>query len=43
LRERIVCTGDLLDVSRPEFVLDPRTGLQTHGRRLDSFWPPDTL
>lgn len=43
LRERIVCTGDLLDVSRPEFVLDPGTGIQTHGRRLDSFWPPDAL
>ncbi len=40
-KDRIVATGDMLDVDRPEIVLDPRTGEQTHGLRLDSFWPPD--
>jgi hypothetical protein len=42
-REGIVATGDMLDVDRPEIVLDPRTGQQTQGLRLDSFWPPDAV
>jgi hypothetical protein len=41
--DRIVCSGDLLDVDRPEIFLDPRTGSQTSGPRLDSFYPPEAL
>ena len=42
-KERIICSCDLLDRDGLEIVLDPRTGAQTNGPRLDSFWPPDAL
>lgn len=41
-RSGIVCTCDNLG-GTPEIVLDPQSGLQTVGTRLDSFWPPDAL
>lgn len=41
--DRIVCSCELLDDGRAEIVLDPRTGAQIAGPRLDSFWPPDAM
>ena len=38
----IVCSCDNLR-GTPTITLDPTTGLQVEGSRLDSFWPPDTL
>jgi hypothetical protein len=39
----IVCSGDLLDGGTSTIEIDPHTGTQTVGTRLDSFWPPDAL
>lgn len=39
----IECTCDNLEGSTSTLTLDPRTGEQTSGTRLDSFWPPDAL
>jgi hypothetical protein len=38
----IVCSGDNLGGTLT-IELDPATGQQTAGTRLDSFWPPDAL
>jgi hypothetical protein len=38
----IVCTGDNIGGTLT-IELDPTTGTQTAGTRLDSFWPPDAL
>jgi hypothetical protein len=38
----IVCTGDNLGGTET-IELDPATGAQTAGTRMDSFWPPDAL
>ncbi len=39
--ERIVCSCDLLQADRAFIALDPHTGSQIDGPRIDSFWPPD--
>jgi hypothetical protein len=41
--ERIVSSGDLLDTELTPIVLDPRTGSQIEGLRLDSFWPKNAM
>ena len=41
--ERIICSCDLLLDERAVVVIDPNTGEQLDGPRLDSFWPPDAL
>lgn len=38
----IVCSCDNLG-GTPTITLDPATGTQVEGTRLDSFWPPDAL
>ena len=38
----IECSCDNLG-GTPTITLDPRTGAQIAGTRLDSFWPPDAL
>jgi hypothetical protein len=38
----IVCSCDNLG-GTPTITLDPATGAQVDGTRLDSFWPPDAL
>ena len=38
----IVCSCDNLG-GTPTITLDPATGAQVAGTRLDSFWPPDSL
>jgi len=40
---RIVCSCDLLQTERAVIALDPATGSQIDGPRLDSFWPPEAL
>ena len=39
----IVCRGELFDGGPSTIELDPGSGAQTAGTRLDSFWPPDAL
>lgn len=41
-RGGIVCSADT-GGGTETFTLDPSTGEQTEGTRLDSFWPPDAL
>jgi hypothetical protein len=41
-RSGIVCACDNLG-GTPTITLDPATGAQIDGTRLDSFWPPDAL
>lgn len=41
-RRGIVCSCDNLG-GTPTLTLDPTTGAQLDGTRLDSFWPPDAL
>lgn len=42
-RKSIVCTGDLLDGAPSTIELDPQSGEQVLGTRLDRLWPPDAL
>jgi hypothetical protein len=41
-QQAIVCTCDNLEGTET-LELDPITGKQTAGRRLDAYWPPDAL
>ena len=41
-RGGIVCSCDNLG-GTATITLDPATGVQVDGTRLDSFWPPDAL
>ena len=41
-RGGIVCSCDNLG-GTPTITIDPATGVQVDGTRLDSFWPPDAL
>lgn len=41
-RSGVVCSCDNLG-GTPTLTLDPLTGAQLDGTRLDSFWPPDAL
>lgn len=40
--DAIVCSGDHLE-GTAHIELDPETGRQTAGTRLDTFWPPDAI
>lgn len=41
--ESIVCRGELFDGGPSTIELDPGSGTQTAGTRLNSIWPPDAL
>ncbi len=41
--DELHCVADNMEGGSDRLVLDPTSGEQTSGRRLDSIWPPDAL